>query len=294
MTSDTDSPATAGIPIADRATSFGAAAGEYDRYRVGPPAEVVDRVLPGGVQAVLDLGAGTGAMTRRLVGRAARVYAVDPDPRMTELLARSCPGVEVSTGTAEHIPLPSDCVDAVVVASAWHWVEPVAAIPEIARILRPGGTLCIVWNRRDRTVPWVAELEAKRLEVTGGDDWVEERIQYFLQQPWLPEDSPFGKVEIESQGWQAAMSKEATSPLRRSASPPCCAPSPSTSRTTSASSPSTTTPAPARSSGSRWCATPGGAPWSDRTRAEPRHASAAPPLPQFAVAEAAACTNESV
>jgi SAM-dependent methyltransferase len=208
MTSDTDSPATAGIPIADRATSFGAAAGEYDRYRVGPPAEVVDRVLPGGVQAVLDLGAGTGAMTRRLVGRAARVYAVDPDPRMTELLARSCPGVEVSTGTAEHIPLPSDCVDAVVVASAWHWVEPVAAIPEIARILRPGGTLCIVWNRRDRTVPWVAELEAKRLEVTGGDDWVEERIQYFLQQPWLPEDSPFGKVEIESQGWQAAMSKE--------------------------------------------------------------------------------------
>jgi SAM-dependent methyltransferase len=190
-----------------RATSFGAAARDYDRYRVGPPADVVDRVLPRDVGAVLDLGAGTGAMTRRLHGRAARVYAVDPDPRMTELLARSCPEVEVREGTAEHIPLPDDCVDAVVVSSAWHWVEPAAAIPEVARVLKPGGSLCLLWNRRDRSVPWVADLEAFRRDATGGDDWVEQRIRHYLEEPWLPPGSPFGRVEVGAAHWTAAMTK---------------------------------------------------------------------------------------
>lgn len=210
MTSDTDSPAGAGATAAlrARATSFGAAAGDYDRYRVGPPAEIVDRVLPAGVGAVLDLGAGTGAMTRRLVGRAARVYAVDPDPRMTELLAHSCPGVDVREGTAEDIPLPPGCVDAVVVASAWHWVDPDRAIPEIARVLRPGGTLSLVWNRRDRTVPWVADLEALRLEVTGGDDWVEHRVHHYLETDWLPRGSALRNVKVLALPWSAAMTKE--------------------------------------------------------------------------------------
>lgn len=210
MTQDSDSAGGAGTAasLRERATSFGAAAGDYDRYRVGPPAEVVDRVLPAAMGSVLDLGAGTGAMTRRLVGRAARVYAVDPDPRMTELLARSCPGVDVREGTAEQIPLPPACVDAVVVASAWHWVNPDTAIPEVARVLRPGGTLCIVWNRRDRTVPWVADLEALRLDITGGDDFVEERIRHYLETPWLPAEAPFRNVRVQSQPWTAAMTKE--------------------------------------------------------------------------------------
>ena len=190
-----------------QATSFGAAAGDYDRYRVGVPGEVVDRVLPAGVGAVLDLGAGTGAMTRRLVERVERVYAVDPDPRMTEVLAESCPGVEVREGTGEAIPLPDACVDAVTVASAWHWMDPKSAIPEIARVLRPGGALCIVWNRRDRSVPWVAELEAYRLEVDSGDDWVGERVRYYLEEPWLPAGAPFTDIEILSLPWTAAMTK---------------------------------------------------------------------------------------
>jgi SAM-dependent methyltransferase len=208
MTTDTDSPASAGSPVAGRATSFGAAAGDYDRYRVGPPAEVVERLLPLDAKAVLDLGAGTGAMTRRLVGRVPRLYAVDPDPRMTELLARGCPGVEVHEGTAEDIPLPSDCVDAVVVASAWHWVDPAAALPEIARVLRPGGRLCIVWNRRDRRVPWVDEMEALRREVSGGDDWVEERIRHYLETPWLPAGSPFGRARVDALDWTAPMTRD--------------------------------------------------------------------------------------
>jgi len=191
-----------------RATSFGAAAGDYDRYRIGAPEAVVDRLLPRAVGAVLDLGAGTGAMTRRLVGRAERVYAVDPDPRMTELLSGGCPGVEVHQGTAERIPLPDGCVDAVVVASAWHWMDPATAIPEIVRVLRPSGSLNIVWNRRDRSVPWVADLEAFRLKVSGGDDWVEERIRYYLREPWLPEGSGLADASIENLHWSAAMTKD--------------------------------------------------------------------------------------
>ena len=191
-----------------RATSFGTAAQDYDRYRVGLPAEVADGILPSGIAAALDLGAGTGAMTRRLIGRADRVYAVDPDPRMTRLLARNCPGVSVHEGTAEHIPLPDASVDAVVVASAWHWADPAAAIPEIARVLRPSGSLCIVWNRRDRSVPWVADLEALRRTVTGGDDWVEERIRYYISEPWLPAGSPFADVVIDAVPWTAALTKD--------------------------------------------------------------------------------------
>lgn len=188
---------------------FGAAAGEYDRYRVGVPDAVVERLLPHGLDAVLDLGAGTGAMTRRLVGRAKRIFAVDPDRRMLSVLADSCPGgVEAREGTAEHIPLPDASVDAVVVASAWHWMEANAAIPEVARVLRPSGNLIIVWSRRDRSVPWVADLEAVRMSVTGGDDYVEQKIRRYLDEPWLPDGSPFTDVRIEDLRWSATMTRE--------------------------------------------------------------------------------------
>ena len=202
------SPMNSYTEKAARATSFGTAAQDYDRYRVGLPEQVADGFLPRGIEAVLDLGAGTGAMTRRLIGRARRVYAVDPDPRMTQLLARSCPEASVHEGTGEHIPLPDGSVDAVVVASAWHWMDPEVAIPEIARVLRPAGTLCLVWNRRDRTVPWVADLEALRNEVTGGDDFVEGRVLHFISEPWLPAGAAFGEVAIEALPWTAEMTKD--------------------------------------------------------------------------------------
>jgi SAM-dependent methyltransferase len=192
----------------ERATTFGAAAGEYDRYRIGVPEAVVDVLLPGGLEAVLDLGAGTGAMTRRLVGRAKRVYAVDVDSRMLAVLAETCPGVSVHEGTAEEIPLPDGAVDAVVVASAWHWMDPGTAIPEVARVLRSSGQLIIVWNRRDRSVPWVAELEDARMRITGGDDLVEERIRHFLDDAWLPESALFERVVIEDIRWNAAVTRE--------------------------------------------------------------------------------------
>jgi SAM-dependent methyltransferase len=192
----------------ERAISFGAAAQNYDRYRVGAPPEILNRLLPTGCEAVLDLGAGTGAVTRHLVDWVPRVFAVDPDERMRELLSENCPSAVALDGTAERIPLPDASVDAVFVASAWHWVDTERAIPEIARVLGPGGTLVILWNRRDRTVPWVSDMEAFRRRITNADDLVEERIHYFLQQAWLPAGSPFADVEITDMPWKATLTRD--------------------------------------------------------------------------------------
>jgi len=191
-----------------RSMSFGTMARDYDRFRIGPPPKIVDLVIPGPAETVLDLGAGTGAMTRLLVERIAEVHAVDPDPRMRAVLTGNCPAAIVHEGTAEDIPLPATSVDAVVMASAWHWVEPARAIPEIARVLRPSGTLGLLWNRRDASVPWISDFEEFRVSVTGGDNRVVEAIDYYLEEPWLPAGSPFTDIEISSLPWSAQMTRE--------------------------------------------------------------------------------------
>jgi len=109
-------------------------------------------IRPG--RRVLDLGAGTGKLTRLLVATGAEVVAVEPNADMRAAL----PGAV--DGSAEAIPLPDASVDAVTVAQAFHWFDSDAALAEIARILRPGGGLGLVWNERDESVPWVAELGA--------------------------------------------------------------------------------------------------------------------------------------
>ncbi|PZE73911.1 class I SAM-dependent methyltransferase [Curtobacterium sp. MCBD17_019] len=142
------------------ALSFGAVADVYERGRPGYPAEAIAWVLPPGASRVVDLGAGTGKATRVLTTLAAEVLAVEPDPGMRTALARVLPDVPVLEGTGEAIPLEDDWADAVVVAQAWHWMDPVAASREIGRVLRPDGTLGLVWNLRDETVPWVARMSA--------------------------------------------------------------------------------------------------------------------------------------
>jgi SAM-dependent methyltransferase len=143
-----------------RRLSFGSVATDYDRYRPGPPPQALDWLIPPDAQAVLDLAAGTGAVTRELVGRAARVVAVEPDERMRAVLSARCPEAEVLAGRGEDIPLPAASVDAVVISSAWHWLDPERAVPEIARVLRVGGVLGVIWISRDARVPWVAEFNA--------------------------------------------------------------------------------------------------------------------------------------
>jgi SAM-dependent methyltransferase len=141
-----------------RARSFGAIADAYDRYRPGPPPEAVRWVLPGPVGTALDLGAGTGALARRVRELGARVLAVEPDPRMLGVLVARSVGVSAVRGVGEALPVVTGGMDAVVVSSAWHWMDPERAVPEVTRVLRPGGTFGALWNGPDREVGWVAEL----------------------------------------------------------------------------------------------------------------------------------------
>jgi SAM-dependent methyltransferase len=149
----------------DRSLSFGSAAAAYERGRPSYPPEAIDWLLPRGARQVLDLGAGTGKLTTRLAERGLEVVAVDPIPDMLEVLRASLPETRALLGTAEEIPLEDNSVDAVLVAQAWHWVDPERAIPEVARVLRPGGRLGLVWNTRDERLGWVRELG----EIIGSD-----------------------------------------------------------------------------------------------------------------------------
>ena len=142
------------------ASSFGAAAGSYQRGRPEYPQSVVEWLVPRRAKTVLDLGAGTGKLTWPLVAAGLKVTAVEPAQGMREQLAAAVPGAAVLAGAAERIPLPDASVDAVVVAHAWHWFDPDRAVPEVARVLVPGGTLSLVWNDRDETEPWMAALGA--------------------------------------------------------------------------------------------------------------------------------------
>jgi SAM-dependent methyltransferase len=154
------------VDKATRARSFGAAADAYERARPDYPEAAVDWLLPAGARTVLDLAAGTGKLTRALVARGLEVVAVEPLAEMRATLAAALPEVRALEGTAEAIPLPDASVDAIKVAQAWHWVDPERAAAEAARVLRPGGTLGLVWNRRDERVDWVARLS----EVMGSGD----------------------------------------------------------------------------------------------------------------------------
>jgi SAM-dependent methyltransferase len=142
----------------DRSLSFGSEAAAYERGRPSYPPEAIDWLLPPRARNVLDLGAGTGKLTTRLVERGLDVVAVDPIAEMLELLSSALPDTPALLGTAEQIPLPDSHVDAVLVAQAWHWFDPERAIAEVARVLRPGGRLGLVWNTRDERLGWVKDL----------------------------------------------------------------------------------------------------------------------------------------
>lgn len=149
------------------ATAFGAVVGEYEHGRPGYPDAAVDWLLPPACTQVLDLGAGTGKLTASLVARGLQTWAVEPSDAMRDRLHALFPQVDARAGTAEQTGLPDACVDAVVVGQAWHWFDEAAASREVARVLRPGGTLGLIWNRPDRSEPWVARLQ-ELVEAAGG------------------------------------------------------------------------------------------------------------------------------
>lgn len=138
------------------ALSFGAAAHLYDAVRPAYPADAVAWAIGERPRKVLDLGAGTGRLTGVLLAAGHDVVAVDPDQQMLAVLRQRQPAATARIGTAEHIPLADGSVDAVVCGQAYHWFEPATALPEIARVLGPGGVFAPIWNLRDATLPWVA------------------------------------------------------------------------------------------------------------------------------------------
>ena len=140
--------------------AFGAVAGEYDRLRSGPPPEALDWMLPAGATDALEIGAGTGILTRLLIERIGRLTAIEPDERMRAVLDSTTTGADIRAGVAEELPLASSSCDLVIAASAWHWVDEARAVPEVARVLRPGGRLALVWSGPDRSVDWMRSLWA--------------------------------------------------------------------------------------------------------------------------------------
>jgi SAM-dependent methyltransferase len=140
-----------------RGQSFGPAADRYDRIRPGYPVEALRWILGDEPRRVVDLGAGTGILSRQLHALGHGVVPVEPDRGMRARLAAVSP-ITALDGSAEAIPLPDASVDAVVAGQAYHWFDPERANAEIARVLRPGGVVAALWNDRDASVEWLARL----------------------------------------------------------------------------------------------------------------------------------------
>ncbi len=145
-------------------SSFGGAAAAYAEHRPDYAEAAVRWVLEPVWDAppvqVVDIGAGTGKLTATLVSLGADVTAVEPDQQMLAELRRAMPEVRSVPGSAEEMPVPDASIDAVLAGQAMHWFDMSRAVPEIARVLRPGGVFAGLWNVDDDRVGWVADLAA--------------------------------------------------------------------------------------------------------------------------------------
>ena len=166
--------------------SFGAVADAYDRGRPSYPAEAVAWLLDGDAKIVLELGAGTGKLTRAMVDQGHAVFATEKDPAMLAVLKERVSEVSAKLASAEEIPANDRSVDVVIAAQAFHWFDHALALPEMARVLRPGGHVALVWNSFDQRIPWVRKL----VEVTG--EWSATSAS---SHELLAESDLFGQVE---------------------------------------------------------------------------------------------------
>jgi ubiquinone/menaquinone biosynthesis C-methylase UbiE len=185
------------------ARSFGSVADAYDRGRPSYPREAAAWLAGEEPVTVLELGAGTGKLTAELVALGHDVLATDPDAQMLAILNRDLPDVRTSVAPAEDIPLPDQSVDVVVCAQAFHWFDLELALPEIARVLRPGGRLALVWNQRDERIPWVRRLGA----LIGTQDQLREPAEPLVQ------SALFGFVEDASFRFRQEIDRESIQDL---------------------------------------------------------------------------------
>jgi SAM-dependent methyltransferase len=179
--------------------SFGPAADLYDRIRPRYPEAAVRWTLAavpaGAASVVVDLGAGTGILTRQIAALGYDVVPVEPDAGM-----RAKAGPAALAGTAEEIPMPAGSVDAVLAGQSYHWFDHPRAHAEIARVLKPGGTFAPIWNDRDEDVPWVAALSlvAEDHRDRSGDNRTIGAIKDDIMARKLGTATEFGPVELET------------------------------------------------------------------------------------------------
>jgi ubiquinone/menaquinone biosynthesis C-methylase UbiE len=179
-------------------------------------------MLPDSPKVVVDLGAGTGAMTKDLLGKVERVIAIEPDDRMRGILASSLPEVTALRGTGESMPLETSSVDVVLASSCWHWMDKDRALQEAARVLVPGGTLGVVWSGPDPDGPFVSQAQAMLSEMSSGQAEsgtksarepdlgrevmdTENRVETVLR---IPDDSSFAQPEHKTLTWDMPLTAD--------------------------------------------------------------------------------------
>jgi SAM-dependent methyltransferase len=204
------SPAVGSDDVA-RSTSFGKVAQHYDTFRPGPPVDVVRWLFPEAVDTVVDIGAGTGALSRLLRDVARRVVAVEPDPEMRQLLAASIAGLVVLDGTGESLPVPEGSADGVVASSSWHWVDREAGLSEVARVLRDGGVMAAMWTGPDPEGAFMQQARAA-LATGGGDSVLRGTVAGDFTPGTLaleiPEGFPFGPPERQRFTWTMPLNSD--------------------------------------------------------------------------------------
>jgi SAM-dependent methyltransferase len=161
------------------ARGFGAEAAAYERARPSYPPDAItwltENLSLGSGRRIVDLAAGTGKLTRLLAEIGADLIAVEPVAAMRAKLREQLPDVPVLAGVAEALPLADQSIDAVVVAQAFHWFDGRRAMTEIARVVRPGGHLALIWNARDRSIEWVDQVWSVMDRVERHAPWRDER-----------------------------------------------------------------------------------------------------------------------
>jgi SAM-dependent methyltransferase len=151
------------MPVHDVARrGFGSEADTYERTRPTYPPDavawIVDNLRLTSGTVLADLAAGTGKLTRLLEPTGTTIIAVEPVEGMWRQLRAALPVVPIVAGAAEVLPLGDGSLDAVAIAQAFHWFDAEAAFGELARVVRTGGRVAIVWNARDRSAAWVDEV----------------------------------------------------------------------------------------------------------------------------------------
>lgn len=183
-------------------------ASEYDRFRPAPAPAAAEWLLPADCRVAVDLAAGTGLLSRALARSVPDVVAVEPDRRMAAVLRERSPGVHVAQGRGEAIPLRDASTDGVFVSSAWHWLDPARAVPEIARVLRPGGRLGVLWTSWDREAGWVRELRWQRA-APGSRGRADGTLRTGRREAGLPSGGAFGNAQRASFTYIRRMTAEA-------------------------------------------------------------------------------------